>query len=241
MSYLIGLDIGQMQDPTAIAIIEQSERAVADDALDLSTVHPIPTGANSMRIARTRVEYDVVHLERMPLGTSYPAVVDRVAKMLLSSVLVGNHVLIVDQTGVGRAVVDMLDAAQLYPVGVTITNGDAESHEEKRWDRLRVPKRDLVAAVQVLLQSQRLRIVPRLKDTKTLVQELKGFKVKVTTAGNDTYGNWRDGEHDDMVLAVALAAWYGEKIGFAGQRAEPYRLEAGWERMGRRSRMVVAR
>jgi hypothetical protein len=135
----------------------------------------------------------------------------------------------------------MLDVEQLYPVAVTITSGDAETHEEGRWDRLRVPKRNLVSVVQVLLQSQRLRIVPRLKDAKTLVDELKTFTVKVTAAGNDTYGNWRDGEHDDMVLATALAVWYAEKVGVKTQRAQPYRVEAGWERVGRRSRLVGAR
>lgn len=33
------------------------------------------------------------------------------------------------------------------------------------------------------------------------------FQVKITDAGNDTYGAWRDGTHDDLVLAVALACW----------------------------------
>lgn len=34
---------------------------------------------------------------------------------------------------------------------------------------------------------------------------------------HDSYGNdvgpWRENAHDDMVLAVALAAWYGEAGG----------------------------
>jgi hypothetical protein len=27
---------------------------------------------------------------------------------------------------------------------------------------------------------------------------------------HDSYGAWREGAHDDLVLAVAVAAWYGE-------------------------------
>jgi hypothetical protein len=39
------------------------------------------------------------------------------------------------------------------------------------------------------------------------------FKVEITKSGHDTYGNdWRENEHDDLVLAVALAAWAGERV-----------------------------
>jgi hypothetical protein len=31
--------------------------------------------------------------------------------------------------------------------------------------------------------------------------------VKITPSGNEQYGAWREGEHDDLVLAVALACW----------------------------------
>jgi hypothetical protein len=40
---------------------------------------------------------------------------------------------------------------------------------------------------------------------EVLTRELEGFKVKITPAANETFGTWRDGEHDDLVLAVALA------------------------------------
>jgi hypothetical protein len=31
-----------------------------------------------------------------------------------------------------------------------------------------------------------------------------------TSGGNNTYGAWRAGGHDNLVLAVALACWWGE-------------------------------
>jgi hypothetical protein len=37
------------------------------------------------------------------------------------------------------------------------------------------------------------------------------FKRKVTHAGHDTYEAWREGTHDDFVLAAALACWYAER------------------------------
>jgi hypothetical protein len=76
-----------------------------------------------------------------------------------------------------------------------------------------VPKRDLASVVQVLLQSSRLRIGEGLAHARTLTEELVNFRVKITLAGHDSYGTgaeWREGNHDDLVLALALACWRGE-------------------------------
>jgi hypothetical protein len=56
----------------------------------------------------------------------------------------------------------------------------------------------------------------------TLVRELQNFQVKITAAANETFGVWRDGQHDDLVLAVALASWWGE-------RNPPHRTKPGKE------------
>jgi hypothetical protein len=71
----------------------------------------------------------------------------------------------------------------------------------------RVPKRDLVSVIQVGLQNKILKIASQLPDAETLIRELQNFTVKITDAANDTYGAWREGTHDDLVLAVALAVW----------------------------------
>jgi hypothetical protein len=54
-------------------------------------------------------------------------------------------------------------------------------------------------------------IARSLPDAATLVRELQNFQVKITVAANETFGVWRDGQHDDLVLAVALASWWGER------------------------------
>ena len=41
--------------------------------------------------------------------------------------------------------------------------------------------------------------------------KLQAFRVKVTAAGNETFEAWRKRDHDDLVLAVACAAWLAEK------------------------------
>lgn len=186
--YTVGVDLGQANDYTAITVLEQDGSGEA-------------------------AGYAVRHLERFPLGTAYPAQVERIKALLraLRGSSGGAADLVVDQTGVGRPVIDILKAAALKPIAVTITGGDAVSRDR---DEYRVPKRDLVSTVQVLLQGGRLKIAKALPHAQTLVDELLGFKVRVSVAGHDSYGNdvgaWREAQHDDLVLSVALAAWHAE-------------------------------
>jgi hypothetical protein len=36
------------------------------------------------------------------------------------------------------------------------------------------------------------------------------MKISLTT-GHDSYGAWREGTHDDLVLALACSLWAGER------------------------------
>jgi hypothetical protein len=63
----------------------------------------------------------------------------------------------------------------------------------------------------VLLQTGRLKIASALPEAEVLVKELLAFQVKITSTAHDAYGAWREGVHDDLVLALALATWYGEQ------------------------------
>ena len=200
-SFLIGLDLGQFRDFTALCVVERRES---------------PGGAT----------YDVRHLDRWR-GVSYVEVPARVRAVLAGlqdaarrhdldrfrriDVTRADATLVVDMTGVGIAVVDLLRDADLDPVPITITGGDAVAGDEDAG--FRVPKRELAGRVQVLLQARRLRIAAGLPLADTLVGELKGFRAKISLAGHDTYAagdDWRSGSHDDLVLATAMAVWLGE-------------------------------
>ena len=68
-----------------------------------------------------------------------------------------------------------------------------------------------MAAVQTLLQSSRLKIAESLDLAPTLKKELLNFRVKIDPkTAHDSYEHWREGDHDDLVLATALACWYRE-------------------------------
>jgi len=200
--YWIGLDLGQSQDFTTVAVLEGQASAQTPDAPSAGQ----PRGASKP----VWTAFQCGHLERFQLGTPYPAIVERVRTLMHTPPLQGQARLVVDATGVGRPVIDMLRAAKLSPQAVLITGGDAESYDEAT-RYYRVPKRDLVAQVAVLLQNKRLAFAEGMPHVQTLVQELLNFQVKITTSAHDTYGAWREGTHDDLVLAVALAAWAGAR------------------------------
>jgi hypothetical protein len=124
-------------------------------------------------------------------------------------------ILVVDETGVGTAVVEMIRAtirrarvaAGGGMVAVTITGGAAVSHVgEGRW---RVAKKELASVLVTLFQGRRLHIA-KLPETAVLTREAQNFSVKITPAGNETFESWRESESDDLVLALALACWAAE-------------------------------
>jgi len=69
------------------------------------------------------------------------------------------------------------------------------------------PKHDLMVNLQVMLQEKQVVIAARIAGMAELLKEMGQMRVKVGGAGREQFGAWREGEHDDLVLAVALACW----------------------------------
>jgi hypothetical protein len=189
VDHIIGLDLGQTTDFAALAVLERE---------DVDKAAPIMDGPS----------YAVRHLARFPLGTAYTSIVSEVARLLGAPGLVCSA-LVVDQTGVGRPVIDMFRQTSLTAslIPVTITGGSTVKREAD--GSLHVPKKQLVTALQGVLQAGRLQVARRLPLAAALVQELLNFRVVITEAANETFGA-SSGEHDDIVLAVSLACWYAE-------------------------------
>jgi hypothetical protein len=190
--FYVGLDLGQRRDHSAIAVVEKIERLR-------------PYGPSEFHRLLVR------HLERVPLGTPYTAVVARIREIVQHPQLRGDCSLVVDGTGVGAPVVDGLRAARLgcELCAVTITGGDHEHSHDGAWS---VPKRDLIAGIQVLLERGELRIAKALLEAGSLVREL--LDMRITMAGNGRVRLGADGfgEHDDLVIAVALSCWRARRM-----------------------------
>jgi hypothetical protein len=182
--FISGLDLGQTTDPTAHTILEKF--GCGKDA-----------------------QYHVRYLKRYPLGTPYVDIAKDMARIYSSTDYpLRGSVLTVDQTGVGRGVIEMLRTEKVPAIiqPITITSGNKVSERPDGWS---VPKKDLVSVMQVVLETKRIKILSTLKEASTLQRELSSFRMQITSSANETF-NARQGEHDDLVLATSTAIWWGE-------------------------------
>jgi hypothetical protein len=190
---VVGLDLGQRKDYTAVAVVSACEVATGFD--------------HAYWRPETETQVGVRHLERLPLGTPYTDVVAQVGELVDKLWATAPEAVVVDGTGVGRPVVDLLRRSGLRceVAAVTITAGGKERKDDDYWS---VPKLDLVGGLQVLLEEKRLRVAGAIRDAEKFLRELRDMRVKVGASGREQLGAWREGAHDDLVLAVALAYWW---------------------------------
>jgi hypothetical protein len=187
----MGCDLGQVNDFTALCLLEHVEFE------DKTT-----------EICERKHEWHLRGAKRLPLGTSYQDIARHIKDRIheLEEDLGGRVTLIVDATGVGRPVIDMLMEDGLKPVAVTVTAGHKVVVDDGEYH---VPKRDLVSAAKVMLGKEELKIADGTPYADVLVHELEVFQIKVNIAGHDTYeAPWRVGEHDDLVFSLSLACWW---------------------------------
>jgi hypothetical protein len=221
--YILGLDLGQANDFSALAVTERVLR-------DTGPAYPATTrrnrpdlrGSHMVNETRAPVKNEILvrHLGRPPLRTPYTEVVDgvieRIQALLPRSLYGrgGSAVLVVDGTGVGRGVIDLLynrlqNVGEHYPEvslwPVTITGGTGRASANGGF--INLPKQELIFTGGVIpLQDGRLRWGPGIPDRKTLEAELGGYRKKVNIAtANTQFEPWRDSEQDDLLFALCLA------------------------------------
>jgi len=212
----IGVDIGQQRDPTAIVVTEAIRRELTPARWEMPADRRMVTGSD-VRMVGAKVEtvFEVRAMERLALGTPYPGVAERVVEVARN--LHDRHrtvaeslylTLVVDVTGVGRPVVDLLaDALRGVPcrlVAATFTHGDRLTG--KLTDReVSVGKAFLVSRLQSLFQTDRLKMPAEHPEAEPMLRELMDYEIRVDADANDRYGAFRVGTHDDLVTALGLA------------------------------------
>jgi hypothetical protein len=211
--YVLAVDLGQARDWSAVVV---NERVEADRIeYQRSKFGPVPKEARR----RPMIRHNLVRLHRYPLGTSYPDVCRslREAMQQLPPMRDAPE-LIVDGTGVGIAVVDQMRELGLQPRAVTITGGFNESGT---YQNKRVAKKILASLMDAVLSEHRLKVPSADPLAQVLTAELRAFTVRITSAGSEQFAALREKDHDDLVLAAALAVWAAEK------RAQPARWVPG--------------
>ena len=191
----ISVDIGRVRDWTAISVTER----VAPGRFETSYLHRLRPKRYQELIPLLG---GMVQQERRPVhvfdGDRYDLEKPRVT-------------LVVDQTGVGMGVTDLIAEAgfDCDLRFVTITGGDMPSHDGDTW---RIPKRDLMNRLLVLLENEQLIVAEDLALTDVFLTEMTSIRIKLSATGHDSYGaagaDWRDSAHDDIALSLAMGAYF---------------------------------
>lgn len=206
----VSLDCGQVNDASALSVVETEWR-----------------GDIEHYIARS--------LQRLPLGTPYPQVADRVSEVVKNIARLSDRrisqgqpgldpMLVLDAGGVGRGVADLLEERDLIPVRITITGGDGLRRTDT--GEYRVAKATLVSSLLILIQSGRLHLPSDAQDTGAMIEELRAFRVDVSKSGNETYGA-KTGQHDDLLMSLAMATLPGLRLPNDGQSWLAFRAAPG--------------
>jgi hypothetical protein len=195
--WIVGADLGQTNDSTAVAVIHH-------------TVTPLENWTPNAVAKRWRQDkrqlFDLLHLQRFPLGLSYVTQMQMVAELLQREPLASVKLdLVFDQTGVGAAVCDLADAIGLRHYRVVITAGlETTQADGRTWH---VPKGVLISKLESAMHTRELQVADDLAEKEAFRAELQEFQRHVSATGRPTFGA-RGSSHDDIVLACAIAIWW---------------------------------
>lgn len=184
MDVVMGVAVRQRREPSGLCVVEVESRRGEDGK---------------------KVEHYVVrHLERIPPGTSYPAMAKRCGEVAkgVKDRTGSRPEVFVDATGFGEPLIDQVEAAGDYSGVRTVffTHGDRRTQEG---GEVRLGKAWVVCKLQTLLQSGQLHL-PRSPEAETLAEELTEFEIQVAPDANDKYGAFRVGTRDELITSLGL-------------------------------------
>lgn len=178
----IGVQIGQGREPTAIAVAEVERRTAGDNVAS---------------------HFQVRFLDRMPPGTSYPAVVERLVEIVAGvTTRTGRRpTLNVDATA-AELVLALLRESRLDLVACHFNHGGRRNEISSR--EISIGKGFLVVRLKVLFQTGRLHLA-NTEESATLRQELLAYELRLEDDADNRLGAFRVGSRDDLVTALGLA------------------------------------
>ena len=195
--FLIGLSVGQGSQPTGVAVLEKSK---------------VPGQAGSAPVKTYACRY----LRRWPPHTTYPMLHSALAVMLDGPPLAHSDLIVEAGTSLSAVIAFLRKhrlRARMRPTEVKVST--PQGFSDHTW---KVTKGSLIETARQVLQEERLvfddQMPPEVRATtppvQTIYQAMLNYPFNKTPAANEAFAS-RDGEYDDLVLAVALACWYGER------------------------------
>jgi hypothetical protein len=191
--FLVGLSVGQGAQPTGMAVLER---------------HKPESGAPAT--------YVCCYLRRwLPPATAYTALLAHLRRMFGDTELAGGY-LIVEAGPSTKALLTFLRRNQL---SAKIQAVEVKtSAEDRKVEGLRkVAKGTVIETARQVLQEDRLvfdrqtsrEVTATTPPAQTVYHALANYPYNEAATVNEAFAS-RDGEYDDLVLALALACWYGE-------------------------------
>lgn len=180
-SYIISMDPAQLHDFTALAVLEKVD--------------------STYRILSLK------HKQHLP----YTEIVEWAKKVFLnpqfSKDVTSPPTFVLDIGGVGMAIKDMMTAAKVETVGIQYTGGAAVSREGDNWH---VSKSFIVGKFLAAWDEGRVLMPSGASFLDMFQGELRAFRGEMSAQGRAKF-EAEQGEHDDLVMAVGQAVWYGEQ------------------------------
>ena len=207
MDYIIASDLGQSNDPVANIVLGR-ERIAPDAPVSITEGDPVEN------IPADDFQFSLLLIETLPIGTHYADVVERIETLATHPRLRGRCNIVVDRTGIGRAVVDLvrcLDAASLITWGITISSGKKEARDPKSPMDWSVPKKDLVGILLLALQRERIKARDGIPGGELLKEQLLTFRKDVRETGYTSF-EAKGKDHDDLVLALCMGLWISQML-----------------------------
>jgi hypothetical protein len=178
--YIISLDPAQLNDYSALCVLERTD-------------------------ATYRLEW-----LRRKRGLPYTDIVAWAKKVFLNprykKDTAYTPVFVLDVGGVGKAIQDMMTAADVPTTGIQYTGGAAVSREGGNYH---VSKSFIVGKFLAAWDDGRVQMPANASFLDMFQSELKAFRGEMTSQGRAKF-EAEQGEHDDLVMSVAQAVWWGE-------------------------------
>ena len=177
--FFVGVDLGQRGSPTAIVLVERFDEQ--------------PAFNDMLRGKGPRRRYIVRQAERVPLGTPYSDVIERLKQMTTRIAQHGTCIVVVDESGGGIPVVEaMKKELDCRIIPIMITSGNSATGTT-------VPRDVLITKLQVMIEREELEIAAACRDIEALTRELAHLTLTRKSSNSE--------EPDDLALGLTLAVW----------------------------------
>jgi hypothetical protein len=204
----LGYDPAQNFDEPALVLVESVREPI-------QLLQGDPLGAVDWKTLQQRLGPQILYvrkIRRLPKRMPYPQQVQCVRNLVDAVARIGKRAeVIIDITGVGLPIAQMMPASNLHPTRILITSGNEVSMAHGDWH---VPKKVLVGLLDSHLNNRELALpalsktsnMPDDLEVKELQRQMQNFVAGYSANGSATYAASGSGK-DDLVLALSYAAF----------------------------------